>query len=63
MILATFETPNYLIQTIAEDRADAEQTMQAYWVEHCKDTGAKLAYFDLDGVRFDELEIGDVLCR
>jgi len=63
MILATFETPNFLIQTIAESRADAEKTMQAYWVTHCGATGARLAYFDLNGVRFDELEINDVLCR
>jgi len=63
MILATLETPNFLIQTLAESRADAEVTMQEYWREHCITTGASVEYFDLDAVRFDDIEIGGVVCR
>jgi hypothetical protein len=63
MILATLETPNYLIQTITESRADAARIMQGYWQKHCEATGADINYFDMDAVRFDELEIGQVLCR
>jgi hypothetical protein len=63
MILATLETPNFLIQTITESRADAARIMQGYWQKHCEATGADINYFDMDAVRFDELEIGQVLCR
>ena len=63
MILATLETPNFLIQTLAESQAEAEVTMQEYWRIHCETTGADLNYFDLDAVRFDDIEIGGVLCR
>ena len=63
MILATLETPNFTFTGLAQSRHQAEKMMRAYWRVHCEATGADINYFDMDAVRFDELEIGQVLCR
>ncbi len=63
MILATLETPNFTFTGLAQSRHQAEKMMRAYWRVHCETTGADINYFDMDAVLFDELEIGQVLCR
>ena len=63
MILATLETPNFTFTGLAQSRHQAEKMMRAYWREHCETTGAALSYFDIDAVRFDEINFGEVLCR
>ena len=63
MILATIETPNFTFTGLAQSRLEAEKMMRAYWRIHCETTGADLAYFDIDAVRFDNINFGEVLCR
>ena len=63
MILATLETPNFIFTGLSQSRLEAEKMMRAYWRIHCETTGADLAYFDIDAVRFDNINFGEVLCR
>jgi hypothetical protein len=63
MILMTFETPNFTFNSVSKTKQEAEKTIRAYWRIHCETTGAALDYFDINAVRFDEINFGEVLCR
>jgi|TARA_R110000824_G_scaffold339674_1_gene526206 hypothetical protein len=63
MILATLETPNFTFTGLAKTQPEAERMIKAYWRVHCETTGADLNYFDIDAVRFDSINFGEVLCR
>ena len=63
MILATLDTPSFTFTGLSQSRLEAEKMMRSYWRVHCETTGADLNYFDMDAVRFDNINFGEVICR